>query len=128
MSRVHDAMRRLADGGAPGNRPAGATLSSLVGALIGELSDEVPDDPALEGVRSDILAARRSYETGDKQDLALRFYLAMRSLLYEHALLKERVSQAESSTVVQPAEYTDQSSFQSSPQSTSQSSSASGPY
>ena len=66
-----------------------------MGALIEELADEVPDDPYLETVRADLLAAGRSYETGKKKDLALRFYLAFRSLLREHAVLAERLSKAE---------------------------------
>ncbi len=94
MSRVHDAMRQLTENSGPASRHSGGTLSSLVGALIGELSDDVPDDPVLEGVRSDLLAAKRSYESGDKQDLALRFYLAMRSLLHRHAFIQERLRQA----------------------------------
>ena len=58
-------------------------MSKLVGALIEELAHDVPDDPRLETVRADILAASKSYEAGKKKDLALRFYLAVRSLLQE---------------------------------------------
>jgi hypothetical protein len=59
------------------------SMSKLVGALIEELAHDVPDDPRLETVRADLLAASRSYEAGKKKDLALRFYLAVRSLLQE---------------------------------------------
>jgi hypothetical protein len=59
------------------------TMSKLVGALIEELAHDVPDDPRLETVRADLLAASRCYEAGTKKDLALRFYLAVRSLLQE---------------------------------------------
>jgi hypothetical protein len=93
MSRVHDAMRHLERKSAP-ESGSGAALSNLVGALIDELADEMPDDSHLEAVRADLLAASRSYESGDKQDLALRFYLAIRSLLREHTLLQERLKQA----------------------------------
>ena len=96
MSRVHEAMRSLERKSAPDTGSA-STLSNLVGALIDELADEMPDDSHLEGVRADLLAARRSYESGDKKDLALRFYLAIRSLLHEHAFLQERLKQAEAS-------------------------------
>jgi hypothetical protein len=96
MSRVHDAMRRLAHETTP-ETGSSATLSNLVGALIEELADEMPNDPYLEPVRADLLAASRSYEAGDKKDLALRFYLAIRSLLREHAFLHERLRQAEAS-------------------------------
>jgi hypothetical protein len=58
-------------------------MSKLVGALIEELAHDVPDDPRLETVRADLLAASKSYEAGKKKDLALRFYLAIRSLLQE---------------------------------------------
>jgi hypothetical protein len=58
-------------------------MGKLVGALIEELASDVPDDPRLETVRADLLTASRSYESGEKQDLALRFYLAIRSLLHE---------------------------------------------
>jgi hypothetical protein len=59
------------------------SMSKLVGALIEELAHDVPDDPRLETVRADLLAASKSYEAGKKKDLALRFYLAVRSLLQE---------------------------------------------
>lgn len=94
MSKVHDAMRSLEHKGAPdnGSRPA---LRNLIGALIEELVDEMPDDPKLETVRADLLAASRSYESGKKKDLALRFYLAIRTLLHEHEILQERLHKAE---------------------------------
>lgn len=57
------------------------TLSQLVGALLLQLADDVPDSAGLETVRADLLAASRDYEAGTKQDLALRFYLATRTLL-----------------------------------------------
>lgn len=106
MSRVHNAMRRLERKGAP-ETGTGAALSSLVGALIEELADEVPDDPYLEGVRADLLTASHSFETGELKDLALRFYLAIRSLLREYALLQERLKQAESSKMNQALELGD---------------------
>lgn len=93
MSRVHDAMRRLE------NKPAAAkasdsALNNLVGALLEELADEVPDDPRLETIRADLLAAASSYQTGDKKDLAMRFYLATRSLLREYEDLEARTKPA----------------------------------
>jgi hypothetical protein len=94
MSKVHDAMRHLEHQSAP-ETGSGAALNNLVGALIEELADEVPDDPKLETVRADLLAASRSFETGKKKDLALRFYLALRSLLREHELLQERLKRVE---------------------------------
>ena len=95
MSRVHDAVRRLEHIRQPGSSSGGA-LSNLVGALIDELVDEVPDEAYLETVRADLQAASRSYETGKKEDIALRFYLATRALLHEHALLQDRLRKAES--------------------------------
>jgi hypothetical protein len=62
---------------------ADSTMSKLVGALIEELAHEVPDDPRLEIVRADLLAASGAYESGKKKDVALRFYLAARALLQE---------------------------------------------
>ena len=59
------------------------TMSKLVGALILELADDVPDMPGLESVRADLFAAAKVYESGKKKDLALRFYLATRSLFHE---------------------------------------------
>jgi hypothetical protein len=94
MSRVHNAMRSLEQSGVPEKGP-GAALNNLVGALLEELADDMPDDPKLESVRADILAASRSYETSKKKDLALRFYLATRSLLRENELLQERLRKAE---------------------------------
>jgi len=89
MSRVHDAMRRLENRPSSGKAPDTA-LSNLVGALLEELADEVPDDPRLETVRADLLAAAGSYQSGDKKDLAMRFYLATRSLLREYEDLEAR--------------------------------------
>jgi hypothetical protein len=71
-------------------KPADSALSNLVGALLEELADEVPDDPRLETVRVDLLAAADSYQSGDKKDLAMRFYLATRSLLREFETLEGR--------------------------------------
>jgi hypothetical protein len=82
MSQVHNAMRRL-EGKPTAGKPTDTALSNLVGALLEELADEVPDDPRLETVRADLLAAASSYQSGDKKDLAMRFYLATRSLLRE---------------------------------------------
>jgi hypothetical protein len=81
MSRTFDALSRIEQARAPG--AAGGALSKLVGALIEELAADVPDDPRLETVRADLITVSRSYESGEKQDLALRFYLAIRSLLHE---------------------------------------------
>jgi hypothetical protein len=87
MSRVHDAMRRIENKSTSAKAPDSA-LSNLVGALLEELADEVPDDPRLETVRVDLLAAASSYQSGDKKDLAMRFYLATRSLLREYEELE----------------------------------------
>jgi hypothetical protein len=94
MSKIHDAMRSLEQKSAPEPGP-GSGLSNLVGALIEELAHEVPDDASLEAVKADLLAASRSYETGKKKDLALRFYLATRALLREYSLVQERARKAE---------------------------------
>jgi hypothetical protein len=96
MSRVHDAVRRLEQIRAP-QPSSGGALTNLVGALIEELADEVPDDAYLETVRADLQAASRSFETGRKEDIALRFYLVTRGLLHEHAVLHERLRKAECS-------------------------------
>jgi hypothetical protein len=69
--------------------------TNLVSALIGELADEVPDDQNLEAVRADLLSASRSYENDKKKDLALRFYIAMRSSLRAYQELQERLRKAE---------------------------------
>jgi hypothetical protein len=73
---------------APGSN---AGPGNLVSALIEELAHEVPEDAGLDAVKADLLAASRSYDGAKKKDLALRFYLATRSLLREHALLQERL-------------------------------------
>jgi len=94
MSKVHDAMRSLES--KPTAEPAtGSALSSLVGALLEELAHEVPDDPKLEAVKADLMAASRSYESCKKKDIALRFYLATRSLLREYELLSMSVRRTE---------------------------------
>ena len=90
MSKVHDAMRQL-EQKTNTETASGGALSSLVGALIEELANEVPDDPRLESVRADLMAASRSFDGYKKKDLALRFYLAMRALLRENELLQERL-------------------------------------
>jgi len=82
----------------PGSR------SSLVGGLIEELAHEVPDDPYLETVRTDLLAASRA-DDSEAQDLALRLYLAARSLLRENSYLKERLRREESSKANQAREF-----------------------
>jgi len=74
---------------------SGSMLGNLVGALIGELADEVPDDPNMEVVRADLLGAARAFEGDDKKDMSLRFYLAIRSLLKENDLLRERLRKSE---------------------------------
>ena len=89
MSQVHNAMRRL-EGRPMAAKTTDSALSNLVGALLEELADEVPDDPRLETVRVDLLAAASSYQSGDKKDLAMRFYLATRSLLREFEDLEAR--------------------------------------
>jgi hypothetical protein len=94
MSRVHEAMRDLERRTAT-EKPAPAPASNLISALIGELADEVPDDPNLEAVRADLLSVSRSYENDKKKDLALRFYIAMRSALRAHEILLERLKKAE---------------------------------
>ena len=104
MSRIHDAVRRLESTGTPASGSSG-TLSDLVGALLEELADGVPNDPHLETVRADLLAASRTYENGKKKDLALRFYLAMRSLLREHELLQERLRKLESTKPDQETDF-----------------------
>jgi len=43
-------------------------------------------------VRADLLAASKVYESGKKKDLALRFYLAIRSLLHEVERLEKEAS------------------------------------
>ena len=58
-------------------------MTDLVGALLAELAQELPEGAYLEGVRADLLAASRSYEQGEKKDLALRFYLAFRTMMVE---------------------------------------------
>jgi hypothetical protein len=68
-------------------------VSNLVGALLEELAHELPEDVHLEGVRTDLLAASKSYGQGEKQDLALRFYLAFRSMLHEFKRLQKFGSQ-----------------------------------
>jgi hypothetical protein len=76
-------------------KSSGSMLGNLVGALIGELADEVPDDPNMAAVRADLLGAARAYEAGEQKDMALRFYLATRSLLRENELLEERLKKSE---------------------------------
>jgi hypothetical protein len=65
--------------------------SSPVGALIEDLAYELPDDPYFETVRTDLLSASRSDGEGQEKDLMLRLYLAFRSLLREHAILRKRL-------------------------------------
>jgi hypothetical protein len=52
---------------------------SPVGALIAELVNEVNNDPPLQILRADLYAASHSYETTEKKDLALRFFIATES-------------------------------------------------
>ncbi len=96
MSRVHNAMRGLEyrNTAAPEKEPS-ATLSNLVGALLEELADEISDDLKLESVKTDLVAVSRFYENSKKKDLALRFYLATRSLLREYELLHDRLRHVE---------------------------------
>jgi hypothetical protein len=104
MSKVHDAMRSLEQ--KPLAEPAPhEAIRSLVGALLDELAREVPDDPKLETVRADLTAASRSYESYKKKDLALRFYLATRSLLHEYEALSATVRRAERRAPVQEPEH-----------------------
>lgn len=104
MSKVHDAMRSL-EQKPVGESAPGASLNSLVGALLGELAHEVPDDPKLETVRADLLAASRGYESSKKKDLALRFYLATRSLLHEYELVSASLRKAERRASVHEPEH-----------------------
>lgn len=94
MSKVHDAMRRLEQMSAQ-EAGRGSALTDLVGALLAELAAEVPEDARLETVRADLLAASRSYQTAMKKDIALRFYLATRSLLHEYEFLQDRLRKAD---------------------------------
>ena len=91
-------MRRLENRNVP-ETAADKALSHLVCALLEELADEVPEDANLETVRADLLAAGNSYETGDKKDLAMRFYLTVRALLRENALLQERTKVPEAAKI-----------------------------
>lgn len=93
MSRVHNAMRGLEQRSAA--EPEKPSLNNLVGALLEELADEISDDLKLEAVKTDLAAAGRCFENSKKKDLALRFYLATRSLLREYELLHERLRHAE---------------------------------
>jgi hypothetical protein len=68
------------------------TMSKLVGALLLELVGDVPDKPGFESVKADLLAASQAYEYAQKKDLALRFYLAFRSLLHLHDELEKVVA------------------------------------
>jgi hypothetical protein len=94
MSKVHYAMCGL-EQNTVAEPASGSALSSLVGALLEELAAELPDDPKLETVRADLVAASRTYESCMKKDLALRFYLATRSLLREYELLNASLRRAE---------------------------------
>jgi hypothetical protein len=96
MSQTYEVLRRIAKKGSSESESA---MGNLMGALIEELAKDVPDDPGLETVRADILTASRSYETSDKRDLALRFYLAVRSLLSE----VERLQQGHASKAAEHA-------------------------
>lgn len=89
MSQTYEVLRRLGKRGSPESETA---MGKLMGALIEELAKDVPDDPRLDTVKSDILTASRVYENSDKKDLALRFYLAMRTLLLEVERLQSEAS------------------------------------
>jgi hypothetical protein len=97
-------MRRLENGNAP-ETGSDKALGNLVCALIEELADEVPEAANLETVRADLLAASSAYESGDKKDLAMRFYLTVRALLRENALLQERGRIPEPATVHHGSEF-----------------------
>jgi hypothetical protein len=71
------------------NQKAEDAMSKLVGALLVELAYDVPDKPGFESVRADLLAASAVYESGEKKDLVLRFYLAIRSLFHEIKILEK---------------------------------------
>jgi hypothetical protein len=75
------------------------TMSKLVGALLLELVDEVPNKPGFESVKADLLAASQAYEYAQKKDLALRFYLAFRSLLH----LQDRLDKFEAAKAMSAA-------------------------
>ncbi|HXW16468.1 MAG TPA: hypothetical protein VEN79_18305 [Terriglobia bacterium] len=68
---------------------------NLAGSLIGELAHEMPDNTGLESVRTDLLAAARSFERSRKNDLAFRLYLTIRALLREYEVLQDRLTKAE---------------------------------
>jgi hypothetical protein len=75
------------------------TMTKLVGALLLELVDQVPNKPGFESVKADLLAAGQAYEHAQKKDLALRFYLAFRSLLQ----LQDRIDKLEAAKVMSAA-------------------------
>jgi hypothetical protein len=105
MSKVHVAMRSLERMEHKDMENSSSNASShLVGALLAELADEVGDDPRLEAVRMDLIAASRCFDDGKKKDLALRFYLAFRSLLRENEALQGRLRKAEKKSHASDAE------------------------
>ena len=87
------------------------TMSKLVGALLLELVGDIPDKPGFESVRADLLAASRAYEYAQKKDLALRFYLAFRSLLHLQDQL-EKVVAARTMSAVAGADHMQNTSYQ----------------
>ena len=97
MSQTYEVLRRIGKKGSPESETA---MGKLMGALIEELSKDVPDDPGLETVKSDILTASRVYETSEKRDVAMRFYLAVRTLLQELERVKQGGSSKASETGV----------------------------
>lgn len=97
------------------NEVADDTMSKLVGALLRELAGEVPDRPGLESVRTDLLTAGKVYEEGKKKDLALRFYLAFRSMIQEMKRMEKveaRVREAAASVSGPGVSYQPQESHQ----------------
>ncbi len=56
-------------------------VSTLVRALLVELANEVP--PRIQAVRSDLLIASKVSASRQDDDLLLRFYLIVRTLLQE---------------------------------------------
>ncbi len=87
------------------------TMSKLVGALLLELVADVPDKPGFESVKADLLAASQAYEYAQKKDLALRFYLAIRSLLHLQDQL-EKVVAAKAMSAAAGADHGHNTSYQ----------------
>jgi hypothetical protein len=103
MSRVHDAMRRIARKSVS-DLTFGSPRRNLVGALIEELADEIPDDAGLEMVKADLLGVVQTAEASGDNETPLRFYLAMRALLREYAALQDRLKKFDAVEVKPPSQ------------------------